>query len=460
MKAELEAEQQREYDPCSRSSSLALLVDLGWLAAAISSVVAIHFFGLAREVAAVVIALLGMVHSLNGFIRHGGARISAPGVFLVAMALFGYFPTIYYHFLSGEHLHDMEVTGLTLLLSSQALMYMVWRRTGDGAESADKTSVCPQSVTMSGLWFGTLLLSGAIAMRGLGLEGLGSLTRAMGFAGTVLIAMSLISSRERVRAWMLFALAGLFVVFFSTMFTEGGRLVLGSMAMSLALAAGTRWRPRYLKVLAVLAIPVGVDVLARMRSVSRSDWASGYYETGFESVVWPQRRFFDVVQSVTHEGLPLGWGETFLNSLVVWVPRELWPNKPVGFGTELTLIYKPHLLQVGHSEAALVHGEFVYNFGVAGILALTLVCAWFVLALDRLLVRAQSFPVATLRQLLARAMLIIAVACLLDFVWVGTFTYAERAGFAVASLFPFYLVAAIVEGRPGGARGQPPGKVG
>lgn len=423
-----------------------VLLDLAWLIASVALVFAVYL--LEAEVGDIVlyIAILGLLHSLLGFLAHGGVRISAPGIFLLGTALFGYFPTLYYRVVSGrDGLHAMELTGLSAVLVSQIVMYSIWRRSGDGGALPRQPIPSPRSVTLVGVLSGGGLLVAAATLRWLGVEGQGSLTRAAGYAGVVVAALSLVRGKSRLGFGTLIVLGGLFVFFFTTMFTEGGRLVLGSLAAALGLVVCTRWRPRLLKPVALAILPLGVYVLARMRSGSRSDLSTGYREAGIESVVWPQRRFFDVLQGITDGTLELGWGQTFANSLVAWVPRGIWEGKPVGFGYELTAIYRPELLPFGHSEAALLYGEFVYNFGVFGLLMLTGVCGVSILMLDRLLVAAQGSARESLTSLVAEAALIIVVACLLDLVWVGTWTYIERAGFAVAVLGALYVLFAVVE---------------
>lgn len=403
----------------------------------------VSVIGVDTEAASVVLALLGIAHSVVGFLKHGGRRISAPGVFLLGMALFGFFPTIYYVSVLGAQPHALEVPGLTLLLTSQVFLYAIWRQWSN-AEGVLSPVTASRSVTAMGAGCGAVLLGFAVLAQWQGVAALGSLTRAIGYAGVVLLAVSLVRSSRRISVRELLALAALFLIFFLLIFEGGGRLVLGSLAIALALAVGARSRPAFLKPLAVAVLPPAVYVLAQFRAESRRNFATGYEESGIESVVWPQRMFLDVLDGVTSGSLPLAGGQTFLNSLVVWVPREVWAEKPVGLGTELTAIYKPHLLSQGHSEAAMLQGEFVYNFSAVGILLMVVVCGWAVLKLDRMLLSLQASRADTPVHLVAHAAVVVLVACLLDLVWVGSWTYLERAGFAVAVLAVLYVALLVL----------------
>lgn len=409
------------------------------------------------EATALVLATAGLVHSVVGFLRHGRARITPPGVFLFGMGLFAYFPTFYYALVADAVVRPVEILGLTVLLLSQIVLSAVWTRsTPDSAPVADPLSAATLTF---GLILGATTLCAGAAVVLLGVEPLRPLARPAAYAGVLLVALSLVQGRRRVHPLVLAALAAVFVVFTQVMFTGNGRLVLASLAVALAMVVGLRWRPWWTKPLAVLATPPGVLLLARDRADRVANPLTGYRESGLESVVWPQRRFFDLLASLQDDrSFSLGGGDTFVAALVSWVPRELWAEKPVGFGTTLTELYRPDLLSVGHSEAALLHGEFVYNFGLPGIVLLVLGAGWTVMRLDQAVRWVHDRPVRTASQLTVQAIVIAGSASLLDLVWVGTYTYVERAGFTCAVLGLALLVTVIfLRRRPEshGPRGRP-----
>jgi oligosaccharide repeat unit polymerase len=63
-------------------------------------------------------------------------------------------------------------------------------------------------------------------------------------------------------------------------------------------------------------------------------------------------------------------GKTYLNVLVAWVPREIWPDKPLlGFGQIFTPLYLGHVFAPGGTTyAPTIFGEAYVNFSVAGII--------------------------------------------------------------------------------------------
>lgn len=402
---------------------------------------------LPQAVTVVALALLGLVHSALGFYRHGGSRISAPAVFLLAMGLFGYFPTLYYAYTSAFQPAYREVLGLSILLSSQLVLYAWWSSQPSSSQGPQKqparSSVCVLGVTL-----GVIALAIGLAIDAIEIEGLLSLDQPAGYAGVTLTTVALVQMNRRINIFVLLLIGVLFAIFVVSLFSGGGRLVLGSLAIALTMAIGFRWRPRYIKILTLAVLPPGVLGLAKLRAQSVANYATGYQETGLESVVWPQRRFLDVLGDVLDGVYPLGGIETFASTATIWVPRTFWPDKPVGFGLELTELYRPELLSIGHSEAALLQGEFVYSWSLLGLPVLFGITGYFVCRLDRWLDGLNSVQPGSILVLIKQSIAVVAAAGLVDLVWVGTFTYAQRAGFTCALLGLMYVVARLLGAEP------------
>lgn len=64
------------------------------------------------------------------------------------------------------------------------------------------------------------------------------------------------------------------------------------------------------------------------------------------------------------------YGKTYANVLVSWIPREVWPGKPLlGFGQVFTPIYLGHIFTPGGTTyAPTIFGEAYVNFDVVGII--------------------------------------------------------------------------------------------
>lgn len=420
---------------------------IGWSVVFLGVLFAYSLGLLPQAVAVVALAILGLVHSARGFYRHGGSRISAPGVFLLAMGLFGYFPTLYYAYTSAFQPAYREVLGLSIMLSAQVVLY-AWWSSQPSVSSGPQRQSARSSVCILGVTLGVIALAAGLAINAFEIEALRSLDQPAGYAGVTLITVSLVQINRRINIFVLLSIGVLFAIFVVMLFSGGGRLVLGSLAITLTMAVGFRWRPRYIKVLTLAVLPPGVLGLAKLRAESVANYATGYQETGLESVVWPQRRFLDVLGDVLDGVYPLGGIETFASTATIWVPRTFWPDKPVGFGLELTELYRPELLPIGHSEAALLQGEFVYSWALVGLPVLFGITGYFVLRLDRWLDGLNSIQPDSILVLLKQSIAVVASAGLVDLVWVGTFTYAQRAGFTCAVLGLMYFVARFLGADP------------
>lgn len=428
----------------ARHSGAGLASALPWLCVLTVILLVDALFELASGPTAVTIALFGVVHAAIGFLRHGGTRVTAAGGFLFGMLLFGYFPTLYYAWVEQEFIPiPYEIRGLAALLSSQFILYSLWSTTGHRLPLIEHRPI-PTSAWVPGVSLGAAALAVGVATAGLDVAALRPLAQPAGYAGVILIAVSLVQAGRRLNAFVLLVLGCLFTTFVTFLFTGGGRLVLGSLALALTMTVGLRWRPRFVKPVILGSLPPGLALLARIRADSVGLSLSGYHESGLESVVLPQRLFFRILGDMANGRLAIGNGETFWATAVVWVPRELWSTKPVGFGATLTELYKPELLSVGHSEAALVQGEFVYNFGVWGLLIAPIAIGIATYRLDIWLARLHVKPVLSTSTLITQAAGVVLTAGIVDLVWVGTFTYASRAGFTCVLLGFLWMFAHLL----------------
>lgn len=417
---------------------------LPWMSALLGILLSNALLGLASAPTAVLLALLGVVHSALGFHRHGDSRVTAAGVFLFGMLLFGYFPTLYYAWLEQDFTPVRhEIRGLAALLSFQFILYAVWSTTDRPSPLTERRAV-PPSAWAPGVSLGIASLVVGVTIAGLDIAALRPLAQPAGYGGVILIAVSLVQAGRRLNVFVLLVIGFLFATFVALLFTGGGRLVLGSLALALTIAVGFAWRPSFVKPVILGSLPPGLAFLARIRADSVANPLSGYQESGLESVVWPQRLFFRVLGDTANGRLALGNGETFGATAVIWVPRDVWAAKPVGFGTTLTQLYKPELLAVGHSEAALVQGEFVYNFGLWGLLIAPIVMGVGVYRLDAWLARLHGTAALSTSTLITQAMCVVLTAGIVDLVWVGTFTYASRAGFTCVLLVFLWMLAHLL----------------
>lgn len=267
---------------------------------------------------------------------------------------------------------------------------------------------------------------------------LGPLATAFGVAGVLMVSLSAASRRLRLRWKGDLVIVGLAivapVVWVQTAFTGGGRITIAGMFV----AAFMGWnliRPQQIqKVLVILAIPVFLFFAGRDRLGGEGDSGSVVGDgDGLASVYSPLETFGIIIEpkSATDQAL-LGprHGATFVNALVLPVPRSMWDDKPDGFGRELVGALQIEGMSEEHSEAGLIQGEWYANFSYWGLALMVPVIGWFMAALDRVHCRLVASKLRSPSDWWIAVALLCAVSSLADLYWVGTFTWFSRGGLA------------------------------
>ena len=120
----------------------------------------------------------------------------------------------------------------------------------------------------------------------------------------------------------------------------------------------------------------------------------------------------------------------------------------------------------GHSMAAHVIGEWIYNFGPAGAVLMVPFVGMGVKLLDLTLARLQGFDVLAPTRVALTAGVATVVAEVPTLVWVGSFTFTSRAGQRVAIILALWAVARLLHtdragrsSRPKSERGIAPGEI-
>jgi hypothetical protein len=236
-------------------------------------------------------------------------------------------------------------------------------------------------------------------------------------------------------------LVGLFV--WQT-FTGSGRLIVTGLILMLVFAVGISWPTAALKPAVVIALvpalmwagAVDQSGLAGSRDASAAVLAEG---AGLGSLYGPLDSLAEIRErelDSSRDAVPRQLGATFWATAVVWVPRDLWESKPLGWGAVLAETLSPQYRDGvdGHSDMALLTGEFYANFGVVGLLLLPAPLAAFLAWLRRLESRYLRQSALSRRQLVRLAALFSAVASLSELFWGGTFSWAARGGMGAGLL--------------------------
>lgn len=380
------------------------------------------------EYAQIAVGFVGIAHCVIGFWRDGGARITAPGVYLLSSGLFVFYPAIYLAIqptatLTGPH----TLLAVNLAYWSQvALFHFFWEpRT---IRSVSVTFIQGPEVTRWGATWGVaLILLGAIGAQ-LHWDDSAIWTDAAAYTGTVILAVALLR-REGFSLVPYIIVGAALLAYVEFIFTGFGRLRIGALGIALVLVVATR-RNHLAKAALLASFPPVLAYLAadRIQFTAGINPNQSPDVTGLESVISPFLRFAQILQIESAGELPNSWGASFFAAFTALIPRQLWPEKPVGFGAELAQFFRPELVGTGHSEAALLFGEWVWGFGFAGIILMIPVIGMFIRVIDNTLLASSASALATRRNLLHVAMLIILVASIVDLFWVGSFTYVARVG--------------------------------
>ncbi len=403
------------------------------------------------------LALAGLTHCIVGFWRDGGPRISAPGAYFFSAAVFVFLPGLYV-VLNGVTFPHGSLAVLTALnywyFAQLAMYHLVWERRA-AAHAPPRRVVAPE-VLRWGRWWGLALtvVGTAASVARLGDPGLSS---GMAFTGVVLLATATFarSTRLSMLDYALVAVAVLAYVEF--VFTGFGRLQLGALGLAVVMALAPRWRGRRAKAALVLGSVPALIYLARNRVAFATETigasvAAGY--SGLESVYGPFVRFAELLPIESSGGVEYSNLHTFWASLVAMIPREVWPSKPIGFGAELGLLFRPELAGSGHSELALLSGEFLFAGGWLGLAVLPAALALAVLLLDRAAANPGPAGFGTRKALLGAVAMFILAASIADLVWGGTFSYSSRVGPRLLVLLVLFVLFAWRRGRDGDEKGN------
>ena len=121
----------------------------------------------------------------------------------------------------------------------------------------------------------------------------------------------------------------------------------------------------------------------------------------------------------------------------------MWEDKPIGFGAVLTEYFHPNLRGIGYSMAAHSSGEWLYNFGFAGLIAMVLLLGLLLRALDNVLLQCGGGPLSATKFAVSGAVVVL-VSEVPTLMWVGSFTYGTRAMQKLAVLFALAALYALV----------------
>ncbi|MGZ6798943.1 MAG: hypothetical protein ACXVGR_03820 [Mycobacteriaceae bacterium] len=417
--------------PSRRARDLAAGAELqlcGWLAAGLVvwPVSAVH--GPRTELLAM--SLLSLAQGVWFFWADGGGRRVTPvGVYSYAFALFVGYAGIYLQD-SLNPVDDVSFIAAAVVAAYFTQVYVVVGMPQPVEE--DRPRRDRPEVARWGLLLGVVLTAAGTGAALAGLT-LGGVVDATAFSGVTVLAVALFRPQAGGPGLLLrgVMVAVAFAVYVRFVFDGFGRLTIGALgiAVILAVSSGRQVSVRSIKLLTLVVSVPTLMVLAvtRVQFTGQLNPNQGNDVTGFESVASPLERFGQLLSGTDRP--PLHYGQSFVASATVFVPRSVWPDKPIGLGADLAHFYRPDLDGTGHSELALLHGEWVYNFGLVGLVAMALVMRLVLRRLNEWQVLLDQRSWTARRVFLLQVMLILVVSGFPDLFWGGTFTFMSRSGF-------------------------------
>jgi hypothetical protein len=400
-----------------------------------------------RLVAAWLVAGASTWLGFTVFFNHGKARITAVGTYFLFTAIFIGVALVLLLVALPE-----RVSAITLVaaIAAHATNVAVWAVAALGAGRQDvreveRTGAAKDSRAMMRLGLGL----GAISAVAASFEiRTGPLIAHVAFLAVVMTAVGHSTTPRRIgrraRSGSLMALA--VGVYLTAFFGGTGRLILATLAYAVILCLNIIAPRKAHKLIVIGMVAPGLVVAGIIRAPGEGTVSVARDAAGLGSVYATLDTFsrlinLDIQQD--HAAFPRQNGRTFVETAMFWIPRFVWTEKPKGFGARLTERLEPQLVGAGHSMVALAHGEWYVNFGWFG-LALMAVCVGIILSwLDRQLIRLYVLQDG-MAKLFRTALLVLAVAGLGDYVWVGTFTFAARKGTAILVLCLVWLCYNIV----------------
>lgn len=375
----------------------------------------------------VLLSLLTVIHGVMGFWVSGGPILTFAGMYCLSTAAFVGYAGLWWSSRLTEPTPPYFITAVAIGYFSMVAMYWLFWRSTTGVDRyrRDPIPVRETDARAAFLSGATMIIVGAalaiISPRGIP-------TTALVFSGTALTAVAAQYFKVVRPATVSRAvpIAGA-VLYVTVIFNGYGRLTIVGMLCALAFAWSFTQNRRVAKSTLLAGAPLAIaiaDLIRRQAYFAEFGPAPRGKVAGVDSDVSP---LFDSARLMALPDFPHGWGDSFTATATFFIPRDLWSGKPFGFGRELTRLLEPEMYSSGHTVAALVTGEWYYNFGYFGYFLMVPTIGLIVRWLDLRLASTIRSLSADFRQICVIAIFGLLMSGVPDLVWAGSFTSVSRA---------------------------------
>lgn len=377
-----------------------------------------------------------LLHGIWGFWQHGGRHFTAAGMVSFSFALFVGFAGIYSVTNYGPGADPARLLpAAAYSFSLQVILYYGWRQTDTPRHINTTHTSIPADTARWGSWVGLIMVGVSVTATNLG--AVSGVFNQFAVSGAVLFSLSLFCGRSHFHHGLSAVITLVLVaVLASVIFTGFGRLQLGALGLGAAASAAYRFRYKLVKVVLLFATAPVLIYLAhrRVEFTAQLNVNQTGNVSGFESVISPLSRFGDLLYGSHNGTVDPHYLSSFFATLVAFVPRTLWPEKPPGFGAVLADYFYPGSSSHGYSAVALSQGEWVWAFGIAGPIIMLPVLGISVRMADRIANQCRSQQDMTISGLVKLAMLTVIISGMPDLLWGGTFNFITRSGLRILLL--------------------------
>lgn len=382
------------------------------------------------------------VTAVLGFFVSGGRTMNASSAASFGVLIFGGFPGVYSALgLNGSadsSLSSALLAAIVLLFAFQLLLIGNQYRLGLNHVQPKHANAKPDSSPARAiLALGTFSTGLLAALAGINIVG-----APLAILGIFLTA-DFFYQKRRFGPTTLGCIIILIMtwIYWEHIFHGFGRLVIAVIATGVISIVSFHFRHSGIKISLLIGASVALPILAaaRLDFLEESRGSTPSDSEGIGSVVGPIIAFARVIQASWSSLLHPSWGSTYFDAITLWIPRELWPAKPQGFGAEMVPITKPYQVSSsGFSDAALFGGELVWNFGVVGSFCVLPIIVLILSILDRQLL-SDSFAENDPAGFIYRVLIIALSASVLNFIWAGSNLYVGRLQIMLACLLLMWL---------------------